>query len=118
MLRIQLQDLTSLPLPSPCPLLPCPAPQPWDLLVQPECGVNPGPSCPASSFPGHSPCSQKALAPLAGAESNPGDPGYSPSNCARGDGNLIFTGTDAPVRGANHLGTLMLVLRSPYQTGA
>lgn len=42
-------------------------------------------------------------------QSNPGDPGYSPSNHDRAGGQLIFAETGALVTGTNQLASLMLV---------
>lgn len=70
-----------------------PARQPWDVQVQTGCQPLPLLSC--RQFPW--------------AGSNPGNPGLSPSNCARPGGHLIFAETDAPVTGTNQLASLMLM---------
>ena len=59
-------------------------------MCRPEHEVSPCSFCPVGNSHGRSPDSPKALIPLAGAESNLGDPGCSPSNRARAGGHLIF----------------------------
>lgn len=76
------------------------------------------PLVPAGISHRHSSGASKALTPLAGPESNLGDPGCYPSNRAKAGGHLIFAETDAPVRGNKSFHQPEAnVLTSPYHAG-
>lgn len=106
--RIQLQDPASLPLPSPHP----PFPGSSAALGRPGAGLSldqPLAVLSCRLFPWVLSCISKALASLAGAERNPGDPGRSPSNRARAGGHLTFAEAGAPVIRTSQLASLMLM---------
>lgn len=107
MVRIQLQDPASVPLPSPHPYLPLLGCAALWALVQASARISLGclvlQDVSTVTLP-----LLNALAPLAGPECSPGDPGHSPSNCASAGDHLTFAETDAPVTRTNQFTSLML----------